>query len=58
MDARRLSTLPFFTMNVSAAPGPVVSNVAPPPLSDQESMLLEHTSLKVTKVGLLNRKGQ
>ncbi|KAL5495440.1 hypothetical protein ACEPAI_903 [Sanghuangporus weigelae] len=56
MDARRLSTLPFFTMNVTGAPGPVIHNVAPPALSDQESMLLEHSSLKVTKVGLLNRK--
>ncbi|KAL5519118.1 hypothetical protein ACEPAH_801 [Sanghuangporus vaninii] len=56
MDARRLSTLPFFTMNVTGTPGPVVHNVAPPVLSDQESMLLEHSSLKVTKVGLLNRK--
>ncbi|KAL5534415.1 hypothetical protein ACEPAG_877 [Sanghuangporus baumii] len=55
-DARRLSTLPFFTMNVTGAPGPVVHNVSPPALSDQESMLSEHSSLKVTKVGLLNRK--
>ncbi|KAH8120136.1 hypothetical protein DFH11DRAFT_1500603 [Phellopilus nigrolimitatus] len=56
MDAKRMSTLPFFSMNVSGAPGPMITSFAGQTVSEPESSLSELSTLRVTKVGLLNRK--
>lgn len=56
IDARKMSSLPFFAMNIGGPPGPVASSAIPIP-SDFESAMPELSLLKVTKVGVLNRKG-
>ena len=55
-DARRMSAQPFFSMNVG--PGPISGTFPSYALFDREGgALSDLSSLKVTKVGLLNRKG-
>ncbi|EJD04146.1 uncharacterized protein FOMMEDRAFT_19430 [Fomitiporia mediterranea MF3/22] len=55
-DTRRMSTLPFFSLNATGAPGPMLNNFAPPTSSDEDSVTSHISALRVTKVGLLNRK--
>lgn len=59
-ENRRLSSLPFFAMSVGGAPTPVISSFAglPELIPDSDGGRGgEVATLKVTKVGLLNRKG-
>ena len=56
VDSKRASTLPFFSMNVVGAPGPSVSNFSSM-TSEPDSMTSDYVSLRVTKAGILSRKG-
>ncbi|KAI5122596.1 hypothetical protein M0805_004811 [Coniferiporia weirii] len=55
VESRRISAMPFFSMTVTGAPGPILTNFASPAFSELEGFA-EYSSLRVTKVGLLNRK--
>lgn len=48
--------MPLFSMNAGGAPGPVMSSFSAPAFAEQNSST-SLSSLKVTKVGVLNRKG-
>lgn len=53
-----MSTLPFLSLTAGGTPGPMLQNISLPYMPEPEWGLSELSRLKVTKVGLLNRKGE
>lgn len=59
-ENRRMSTLPFFSLRVGGGPAPMLNGYAGMPhvVPEPDSFPTETALLKVTKVGLLRRKGK
>lgn len=55
-DVRKSSSLPFFAMSAGGPPGPIVATTIPGAV-EAEGPLTDFSLLKITKVGVLNRKG-
>lgn len=56
-EARRLSMMPLFSMNAGGAPGPILGNYASNPSVCESPVMTSLSTLRITKVGVLNRKG-
>ena len=56
-DARKSSSLPFFAMSAGGPPGPIVASTIPG-APEADGPLSDFSLLKITKVGILNRKGE
>ena len=57
-ETRRMSTLPFFSLTTGGAPGPMMQGLPLPYVPEREGALSNLSTLKMTKVGRLNRKGK